>query len=105
MTNNPKFMVLKFVIQLDKKFCAFYKMWRFITMFTTGCYWSLSYVKKINSVHILPPHFYKIQFNIILLSLPTPSILLLVKYDKGINVWNEAMSIFKFCLHFLQQFS
>jgi len=53
------------VTQLLKKFLAFSRIWRFITMFTKACHWSL-FLSKINSVHTLPPYFPKMHSNIIL---------------------------------------
>ena len=41
------------VLQLVKKFCAFYGMWNFITVFTRACYFTLSSAKLIQP---LPTH-------------------------------------------------
>jgi len=37
------------VAQLDKKFPAFYQMWKFTTMFTRACHWSISWNTWIQS--------------------------------------------------------
>jgi hypothetical protein len=58
------------VVQLLQNFPAFYGTRRFITVFTRGLHWSLSWARSIQTT---PPHVSKIHFNIIH---PPPEILL-----------------------------
>jgi hypothetical protein len=58
-------------LQLVKKFTTLYEILRFITAFTRARHLSLFWARSIQSIP--PSHFYKIYFNIILLSTPWSS--------------------------------
>jgi hypothetical protein len=52
------------VAKLVKKIHTFYGTWRFITVFTASCHWSLSWA----TLYPLPPYFLNNHFNLILSS-------------------------------------
>jgi hypothetical protein len=74
------------------------------TMFTTGCYWSLPMLREW--IQFTSSHPISIRSSLILSSCLCPHLPSCYWWNMiKKNVWNEAMSIFKFYLHFLQQFS
>jgi len=50
----------------NQEFPIFYGIWSFNTFFTRACYWSLSWVRWIQSTH----YFFKVHVNSIILSMP-----------------------------------
>jgi hypothetical protein len=55
------------VPQIVRKFAALYRTSMFITVFTTAHHYTI-FLSVMNPLHILTPHFFKVRFNIILLS-------------------------------------